>query len=83
MRKDTINRWQHDDGINYFDFFEPAMREYTTMRFRRPYPLPHPCRSAVEMTLRVAVIGLGPIGNRHAKLYLQDPLAELVGVCDM
>ena len=35
------------------------------------------------MTLRVAVIGLGPIGNRHAKLYRKDPLAELVGVCDM
>jgi len=35
------------------------------------------------MTLRVAVIGLGPIGNRHAKLYRQDPLAELVAVCDL
>jgi predicted dehydrogenase len=32
--------------------------------------------------LRVGVIGLGPIGNRHAKLYTEDPLAELVGVCD-
>jgi predicted dehydrogenase len=35
------------------------------------------------MTLQVAVIGLGPIGNRHAKLYAQDELAELVGVCDI
>ncbi len=35
------------------------------------------------MTLRVAVIGLGPIGNRHAKLYVEDELAELVGVCDI
>ena len=35
------------------------------------------------MTLRVAVIGLGPIGNRHAKLYKEDALAELVGVCDI
>jgi len=35
------------------------------------------------MTLRVAVIGLGPIGNRHAKLYTEDNLAELVGVCDI
>ena len=34
------------------------------------------------MTLRVAVIGLGPIGNRHADMYSQDALAELVGVCD-
>jgi predicted dehydrogenase len=33
--------------------------------------------------LRVCVIGLGPIGNRHARLYKQDPLAQLVGVCDI
>lgn len=33
--------------------------------------------------LRVAVIGMGPIGNRHARLYKQDPLASLVGVCDI
>ena len=32
--------------------------------------------------LRVCVICLGPIGNRHADLYSADPLAELVGVCD-
>jgi predicted dehydrogenase len=32
--------------------------------------------------LRVAVIGMGPIGNRHADLYKADPLSELVGVCD-
>ena len=33
--------------------------------------------------LRVAVIGLGPIGNRHADCHVGDPLAELVGVCDI
>jgi predicted dehydrogenase len=33
--------------------------------------------------LRVCVIGLGPIGNRHADLYVGDELAELVGVCDI
>jgi len=33
--------------------------------------------------LRVAVIGMGPIGNRHAGIYKADPLAELVGVCDI
>lgn len=33
--------------------------------------------------LRVAVIGMGPIGNRHADCYRADPLAELVGVCDI
>ncbi|MBL7201218.1 MAG: Gfo/Idh/MocA family oxidoreductase [Anaerolineae bacterium] len=32
---------------------------------------------------RVCVIGLGPIGNRHCDLYHEDPLAELVGVCDI
>ncbi|NLE44200.1 MAG: Gfo/Idh/MocA family oxidoreductase [Chloroflexi bacterium] len=33
--------------------------------------------------LRVCVIGMGPIGNRHADMYTADPLAELVGVCDI
>lgn len=33
--------------------------------------------------LRVCVIGMGPIGNRHADIYRADPLAELVGVCDI
>ncbi len=31
---------------------------------------------------RVCIIGLGPIGNRHADVYAEDDLAELVGVCD-
>ena len=35
------------------------------------------------MTLRVAVIGMGPIGNRHAKMHAEDELAKLVGVCDI
>jgi len=33
--------------------------------------------------LRVCVIGMGPIGNRHATIYQEDPLSELVGVCDL
>jgi predicted dehydrogenase len=33
--------------------------------------------------LRVAIIGMGPIGNLHADIYKADPLAELVGVCDI
>jgi len=33
--------------------------------------------------LRVAVIGMGPIGNRHARIYTEDPLARLIGVCDI
>ena len=32
--------------------------------------------------LRVCVIGMGPIGNRHADIYADNQLAELVGVCD-
>ena len=32
--------------------------------------------------LRTCVVGIGPIGQRHARLYQEDPLAELVGVCD-
>ena len=35
------------------------------------------------MPLRVAVIGCGPIGNRHADLYQADPLADLMAVCDL
>jgi len=33
--------------------------------------------------LRVSIIGMGPIGNRHADMYRDDPLADLVGVCDI
>jgi predicted dehydrogenase len=33
--------------------------------------------------LRACVIGMGPIGNRHADIYREDPLADLVGVCDI
>jgi predicted dehydrogenase len=33
--------------------------------------------------LKVAVIGLGGIGNTHAPVYMSDPLAELVAVCDI
>jgi len=36
-----------------------------------------------NMPLKVAVIGCGPIGNRHADIYRGDALAELVGVCDI
>jgi predicted dehydrogenase len=33
--------------------------------------------------MKVCVIGMGPIGNRHAKLYRENPACELVGVCDL
>ncbi|MDO8683406.1 MAG: Gfo/Idh/MocA family oxidoreductase [Armatimonadota bacterium] len=33
--------------------------------------------------LRVCVIGMGPIGNRHADIYKADELVELAGVCDI
>lgn len=33
--------------------------------------------------LKVCVIGLGPIGNRHSDMYMADPLAELAAVCDI
>jgi len=33
--------------------------------------------------LRVCVIGMGPIGNRHARIYKENPAVELVGVCDI
>jgi hypothetical protein len=28
VRPDSVGRYQQDTGVNYFDFFEPAMREY-------------------------------------------------------
>src|SRR4051794_38576527 len=33
--------------------------------------------------LRVCVIGMGPIGNLHGRVYQGDALAQLVGVCDL
>ncbi len=33
--------------------------------------------------LRVTVIGMGAIGNRHAAIYKAHPLAKLIGVCDI
>lgn len=33
--------------------------------------------------LRVCVIGMGPIGNNHAKIYTETDYTELVGVCDI
>jgi predicted dehydrogenase len=33
--------------------------------------------------LRVCVIGMGPIGNRHADMYQTNSSAELVGICDI
>lgn len=35
------------------------------------------------MTIRVAVVGMGHIGRRHAGVYRDHPSAELVGVCDI
>jgi len=28
VRPESVERWPQDDGVNYFDFFAPAMREY-------------------------------------------------------
>lgn len=28
VRPDAVDRWKRDDGVNYFDFLEPFMREY-------------------------------------------------------
>lgn len=35
------------------------------------------------MALKVGVVGMRGIGNTHAQAYKQDPLAELVAVCDV
>ena len=35
------------------------------------------------MALKVAVVGMGGIGHTHARCYKENPLAELVAVCDV
>ena len=35
------------------------------------------------MALNVAVVGMGGIGNTHATCYFENPLANLVAVCDL
>ena len=35
------------------------------------------------MALNVAIIGMGGIGNTHARCYVDNPLAKLVAVCDL
>lgn len=34
------------------------------------------------MALKIGVVGMGGIGNRHCECHAADPLAELVAVCD-
>lgn len=35
------------------------------------------------MTIRVAIVGMGSIGNNHARCYQGDPRSEVVAVCDV
>ena len=35
------------------------------------------------MALKIGVVGMGGIGNRHAEIYAKSPLSELVAVCDI
>ncbi|NLF01451.1 MAG: Gfo/Idh/MocA family oxidoreductase [Anaerolineales bacterium] len=35
------------------------------------------------MTLRVAIVGMGGIGNTHARVYQANPKTEIVAVCDI
>lgn len=35
------------------------------------------------MAIRTAIIGAGNIGRTHARVYTNNPLAELVAICDM
>ena len=35
------------------------------------------------MTLRVAIVGMGGIGNNHGRCYTENPGAEVVAVCDI
>src|SRR5205823_826086 len=53
---------------------------------------PQPGRSAavrraevrrIKMALRVAIVGMGGIGNTHGSVYQKRPDCEIVAVCDM
>ncbi|HOT37607.1 MAG TPA: Gfo/Idh/MocA family oxidoreductase, partial [Candidatus Latescibacteria bacterium] len=35
------------------------------------------------MALKIGIVGMGGIGNTHARVYMDDPLAEIVAVCDI
>ncbi|MBQ3048928.1 MAG: Gfo/Idh/MocA family oxidoreductase [Oscillospiraceae bacterium] len=35
------------------------------------------------MTIRIGIVGMGGIGNQHARCYMNNPGAELVAVCDV
>jgi predicted dehydrogenase len=35
------------------------------------------------MALKIAIVGMGGIGNTHARVYQDNPLAEIVAVCDI
>jgi len=35
------------------------------------------------MALKIAVVGMGGIGNLHARCYMDDPLSQVVAVCDI
>ena len=35
------------------------------------------------MALKIGIVGMGGIGNTHARVYMDDPLADIVAVCDI
>lgn len=35
------------------------------------------------MTLKVGIVGVGNIGSIHASVYHENPLTEIVAVCDI
>jgi len=35
------------------------------------------------MPLKIAIVGMGGIGNTHARVYQENPLSEIVAVCDI
>ncbi|MBI4557713.1 MAG: Gfo/Idh/MocA family oxidoreductase [Candidatus Hydrogenedentes bacterium] len=50
-----------------------------------PWTRDAPTRAKEEETvaLRIAIVGMGGIGNVHARCYTNDPLSEIVAVCDI
>jgi len=46
-QRDPVGRWQRDEGVSYYDFFAPAMREYD-------YPMPESACAEQATTVEVA-----------------------------
>ena len=62
-------------GDEEFDMGKPQVREWAYSNFV--------ASTSIRQALRVAVIGVGAMGNHHARIYSEMEGVELVGVADI